>query len=51
MTTTGSGPAGFGDGYYIFANLPAGDYCIQFGNIPVGWSISPPYQGSDVGRL
>jgi len=46
-TTTMAGPAGFGDGYYTFTNLPAGDYCLQFGNIPAGWSISPADQGAD----
>ncbi len=41
-TTTGAaGPAGF----YQFTDLPAGDYCVQFGNIPAGWSISPADQG------
>ena len=41
-TTTGAtGPAGF----YQFTDLAAGDYCVQFGNIPAGWSISPADQG------
>ena len=41
------GPAGFGDGYYQFTDLPAGDYCLQFGNLPAGWSISPANQGGN----
>ena len=41
-TTTGAvGP----DGFYQFTDLSAGDYCLQFGNIPAGWSISPADQG------
>ena len=46
-TVTGSGPAGFGDGYYQFSNLLAGDYCVQFEDIPAGWVISPANQGTD----
>jgi hypothetical protein len=45
-TMTMAGPAGFGDGYYLFGDLLAGDYCVQFGNIPAGWSISPADQGN-----
>ena len=41
-TTTG---ASGGDGFYEFTGLTAGDYCVQFGNIPAGWSISPVDQG------
>jgi hypothetical protein len=46
-TVTGPGPAGFGDGYYQFSNLLAGDYCVQFEDIPGGWAISPANQGAD----
>ncbi len=45
-TTTAAGPAGFGNGYYQFPNLPAGPYCVQFSGIPAGWSISPANQGN-----
>jgi len=41
-TTTG---ATGGDGFYEFTDLSAGDYCLQFGTIPAGWSISPVDQG------
>ncbi len=41
----GGWTGGFGDGFYQFTNLLAGDYCVQFGNIPAGWSISPADQG------
>ncbi|MCP5094344.1 MAG: hypothetical protein GY943_02195, partial [Chloroflexi bacterium] len=34
-------------GFYQFTDLLAGDYCIQFSNIPAGWSISPTDQGGD----
>ncbi|MGB0384481.1 MAG: SdrD B-like domain-containing protein, partial [Ardenticatenaceae bacterium] len=34
-------------GFYEFADLMAGDYCVQFSNIPVGWSVSPADQGAD----
>jgi hypothetical protein len=44
-TTAATGPGGFGDGFYQFSGLAAGDYCVQFGNIPPGWSISPADQG------
>ena len=46
MASTTTGTAG-PDGFYQFTNLPAGNYCLQFGNIPAGWSISPADQGAD----
>ena len=43
-TTTGtSGPAGS----YEFLDLLAGDYCLQFYNIPASWIISSEDQGGD----
>ena len=30
---------------WLFTDLAAGDYCVQFGSIPAGWSISPANQG------
>jgi hypothetical protein len=43
-TTSGSaGP----DGSFQFNGLPDGDYCLQFGNVPVGWSVSPANQVAD----
>ncbi len=38
-TTTGT------NGFYQFTNLATNAYCLQFGNIPAGWSISPLNQG------
>jgi hypothetical protein len=36
-----------GTGFYQFTGLPAGDYCIAFSGIPMGWEISPQDQGAD----
>ncbi len=36
-----------GNGFYLFPDLIAGDYCLEFSNIPVGWVITPPDQGAD----
>ncbi len=45
MASTTTGGQQVRHGFYQFTNLPAGDYCVQFGNIPAGWSISPADQG------
>jgi uncharacterized protein YbdZ (MbtH family) len=34
-------------GNYLFADLFPDTYCLQFSNIPAGWSISPQNQGGD----
>ena len=34
-------------GYYEFTNLPAGDYCIRFSNLPADYIVSVANQGSD----
>ncbi len=31
---------GWTDGFYKFADLATDEYCLQFGNISAGWSIS-----------
>ena len=45
VASTTTGATGPEDGFYSFTDLFAGDYCVQFGNIPAGWSISPANQG------
>ena len=35
------------DGFYLFTDLVSGTYCIQFSNIPAGWSITLQDQGMD----
>lgn len=34
-------------GYYVFNNLPAGDYVVGFSNLPAGYSYSPQNAGSN----
>ncbi|MBN1659282.1 MAG: PEP-CTERM sorting domain-containing protein [Anaerolineae bacterium] len=34
-------------GNYLFTDLTPGVYCLQFSNIPAGWTISPQDQGVD----
>jgi hypothetical protein len=34
-------------GNYLFTDLFPGIYCLQFSNIPAGWSISPQNQGAN----
>jgi hypothetical protein len=46
IASTTSGAAG-PDGYFAFSGLTDGDYCLQFGNVPAGWSPSPANQGAD----
>jgi YVTN family beta-propeller protein len=36
-------------GYYLFANLPPGDYCVEFAR-PGGYLFSPQNQGTDDAR-
>ncbi len=35
------------DGFYLFTDLLPGTYCIQFSNIPAGWSITLQDQDMD----
>ncbi|MEM7533520.1 MAG: SdrD B-like domain-containing protein [Chloroflexota bacterium] len=42
MTTTTTGA-----GFYQFTGIITGTYCVQFSNIPAGWSVSPIDQGVD----
>ncbi len=35
------------DGLYLFEDLVAGDYCVRFTDIPVGYAISPQDKGGD----
>ncbi len=35
------------DGFYLFTDLVSGTYCIQFSNIPAGWSITLQDQDMD----
>jgi len=35
------------DGLYLFTDLLAGDYCVEFTNIPLGYAITPPNKGTD----
>jgi hypothetical protein len=47
---TGSGVANDttdANGFYLFPDVTAGDYCLEFSNIPVGWVITPQDQGAD----
>jgi hypothetical protein len=46
IASTTSGAAG-PDGFYQFTGLPGGDYCLQFGSVPAGSSVSPADQGAD----
>jgi uncharacterized repeat protein (TIGR01451 family) len=34
-------------GLYGYTDLPPATYCLQFSNIPAGWTISPQDQGAD----
>ncbi|MGD9101296.1 MAG: SdrD B-like domain-containing protein, partial [Anaerolineae bacterium] len=34
-------------GLYGFVGLPPATYCLQFSNVPAGWTISPQNQGAD----
>jgi protocatechuate 3,4-dioxygenase beta subunit len=36
-----------GTGHYLFTNLAAGSYIVEFVTSPAGWTFSPPHQGSD----
>jgi len=35
------------DGEYKFTDLPVGDYCVGFSNIPEGYKVSPQDRGGD----
>ena len=35
------------NGFYLFPDLTADDYCLEFSNIPVGWDITLQDQGLD----
>ena len=44
-TTTANSGDPAQDGYYQFGDLSEGAYCVQFSDLPAGWSISPVDQG------
>ncbi len=46
-TTTLAGPIGFGDGFYQFSGLLAGDYCLAFSSLPSQWVFSPTDSAGD----
>ncbi|MFN0201684.1 MAG: SdrD B-like domain-containing protein [Bacteroidia bacterium] len=35
------------NGFYLFVGVPAGNYVLQFNNIPAGFDFSTPNQGGD----
>ncbi|MEO0535467.1 MAG: SdrD B-like domain-containing protein [Cyanobacteria bacterium P01_A01_bin.123] len=48
-TTQTSNDTNGNPGYYIFQNLPPGDYYVEF-NPPAGYNASPQSQGSDTAQ-
>ena len=46
-TVTANGGLPAADGFYEFTGLSSGTYCVAFGNIPGGYTISPADQGGD----
>ena len=45
--TTANGGTPSRNGFYQFRELTAGDYCIEFTNLPTNYSISPADSGTD----
>lgn len=46
-TTTATGGTPSQEGFYQFTNLPAGNYCLDFTNIPTDYRISPDTGADD----